>query len=311
MVMKSVAMATYNGEKYISEQMESILRQTVPVQEVCICDDGSSDRTVEIIRDFIKSNHLENTWKLFVNDKNIGYASNFIHAVEKTSGELVFFCDQDDIWISDRVERMEKIMEGNPDILLLGSEFQPFSESKNARKVPAWELKQMKHDASLERLEFTPKNVFIGCQGCTMCVRRELLNRSLPYWFEGWAYDEFVWKTALCLDGLYVYHANTLERRLHEANTSLNKMHTLSVRIKFLEDLYRSHTATRRFLTEQNGSASAIQLLKKNEKAVQLRIDLLKNKHFRNTVPLALHYRECYHKKRAIPVEFVMAVKGK
>ena len=106
----SVAMATYNGAQYIEEQLESIRIQTMPVDEVRICDDGSSDDTVEVICHYIREHGLESSWSVEVNRENLGYASNFMKAVGLTNGDYVFFCDQDDIWIADRAERMIGLM---------------------------------------------------------------------------------------------------------------------------------------------------------------------------------------------------------
>ena len=73
----SVCMCTYNGEKYILPQLESIHAQTVAPDEVIICDDNSTDQTVSIIRDFIKEHGLEDTWSLHCNEENKGYPGNF------------------------------------------------------------------------------------------------------------------------------------------------------------------------------------------------------------------------------------------
>ena len=99
----SVAIATYNGAEYVEEQLESIRTQSRPVDEVVICDDKSSDNTVEIVESFINKNNLGDSWRIEVNPENLGYASNFIGAARKTTGDLIFFCDQDDIWLPDRV----------------------------------------------------------------------------------------------------------------------------------------------------------------------------------------------------------------
>lgn len=307
---KSVAMATYNGEAFIIEQLESIRTQTEPVDEVRICDDQSKDATVPIVQQYIEEHHLAPNWSITVNEKNLGYASNFMKAVSLTDGDIVFFCDQDDIWISDRVEKMTKLMEENPQIQLLGSEFEPFTDGENSHEVPEWELKMMRNDGSLEHKSFEPANIFIGCQGCTMCIRRSLLKVALPYWYEGWAHDEFVWKTALCMDGLFMYHANTLKRRLHASNASLNKMHTLEPRLKYLTDLLASHEATLKFASSLALSKGQMKLLERNIKATRLRINLLEKKAIWNTIPLVLRYRDCYHKRRAILTEMYVAIKG-
>lgn len=306
----SVAMATYNGARYVEEQLESIRIQTAPVDEVRICDDCSSDRTVEVVQAYIREHGLEGSWSIEANSRNLGYASNFMKAVGQTTGEYVFFCDQDDIWIEDRVERMIGLMEQHADMLLLGSEFESFVSSKDAPSVPGWEQKMMRHDESLEKMTYNPANIFIGCQGCTMCMRRELLDRAMPYWYTGWAHDEFAWKLALCMDGLYMYHSYTLKRRLHSNNVTMHKVRNISKRLKYLTDLQDSHMATLKYARENDLTQSQIALLEKNIRATRLRIELLQNKKLWNIVPLTLGYRECYHKCRAIPVELMMAVKN-
>lgn len=306
----SVAMATYNGEKYVIEQLNSILSQSLKVDEVIICDDRSDDNTVTVINEFIQKNNLSLTWKLFVNEENLGYADNFMNALDKTSGDYIMFCDQDDIWIENRVENMIHIMESNEEIMLLGSEFEPFGNFSNNGEIPKWELAKFKNDNSLEKINYEPKNIFIGCQGCTMCVRRDFYTKVKKYRYSKWAHDEFVWKMALCMDGLYFYHAKTLKRRVHDSNVSLGKMRDLNKRIKFVEDLKHSHEQTLIFAEQINLNDKKLKILKKNIKASQLRIDLLRKKRLLNVFPLVLCYADCYHKKRAIPVEFLMAIRG-
>ncbi|WP_305209499.1 glycosyltransferase, partial [Dubosiella newyorkensis] len=101
--MISVAMATYNGENYISEQIDSIINQTRKVDEIVIVDDHSTDQTVPILL-HLQKDHPEWNIKIHVSTKNVGYKTNFKNAIELTSGDLVFLCDQDDIWHKDKVE---------------------------------------------------------------------------------------------------------------------------------------------------------------------------------------------------------------
>ena len=189
----SVAMATYNGEKYIVDQLESIRTQTHAVDEVIICDDCSTDETVEVVKRFILEHKLEDRWQIEVNQHNLGYASNFISALQKTTGDYIFFCDQDDIWVPDRVEVMTGLMEENTEICLLCSEFESFEESEDALSVPAWEKKQFKRDNSLEHLEFNPHLLFIDYQGCSMCMRGQFWEQVKTWRYNGWADDEVLW----------------------------------------------------------------------------------------------------------------------
>lgn len=113
--MISVCMGTYNGEKYISQQLESIFRQTAAPDEVVLCDDGSTDGTVEVIRSFVEKHGLEGKWKLFLNEKNKGYPENFYYAMSLCTGDIVFLADQDDIWDIHKVENMCGVLEKHPE----------------------------------------------------------------------------------------------------------------------------------------------------------------------------------------------------
>lgn len=95
-------MCTYNGAKYIREQLDSIINQTYPIFEIIIQDDCSTDATVEIIREYAESNK---TIKLFVNEKQKGVTLNFITALQRASGDLIAISDQDDIWNLEKIEK--------------------------------------------------------------------------------------------------------------------------------------------------------------------------------------------------------------
>lgn len=86
----SVVISTYNGEKYILEQLDSIRTQTLTVDEVLIFDDRSHDNTVELCRDFINKFNLEN-WKVLNNEKNKGFVKNFIDGLYETTGDIIFW----------------------------------------------------------------------------------------------------------------------------------------------------------------------------------------------------------------------------
>lgn len=305
----SVLMATYNGEKYLLEQLDSIKNQNYEVGEVLIQDDCSTDSTVKLIRKYIEDNELASSWHLERNEVNLGYANNFMKLSHKSTGDYLFFCDQDDIWESNKIETMVEIMESNTHIQLLGSEYTPFYCSKDAPTISKHLLKQQKEDYSLEHITLDHKSIFIGCEGCTMCVRKSFLDSILPYWFSGWAHDEFVWKMALCQNGCYILHHSTLKRRLHANNVSKQKMRDLEKRIVFLENLKKSHNGMLTYAKKINMNISSIALIEKNIESVGLRIELLKNKKVSNTFRLMIFYRNNYHSRKSIPVELMMALK--
>ena len=99
--MISIAMTTYNGAKYIEEQLLSILNQTMFVDDLVICDDNSTDATSDIINDIIDRYTLSDRVRFFRNNSNLGYVENFRKAIGLTTGDYIFLADQDDIWDKD------------------------------------------------------------------------------------------------------------------------------------------------------------------------------------------------------------------
>ena len=104
--MVSVCIATYNGEKYLRQQIESILPQLSKEDEIVISDDCSTDRTVEILKVF-KDERI----KIFVNESNLGVVENFENAIKQSIGEYVFLSDQDDVWKPNKVETIKQLLQ--------------------------------------------------------------------------------------------------------------------------------------------------------------------------------------------------------
>jgi len=110
-MLVSVVLATYNGEKYITEQINSILTQSLKPGEVIIRDDGSSDDTINIIRSI--AGHSEIPFKIVEGRHNLGYAQNFIEAIKISSGKYIFLSDQDDIWFNEKISTVIKAFESD------------------------------------------------------------------------------------------------------------------------------------------------------------------------------------------------------
>ena len=101
--MISVAMATYNGEKFIREQLDSILAQTITDWELIVCDDVSTDSTIAILEEYANK---DGRIQIHKNKVNLGFKRNFEKAISLCSGDYIALCDQDDIWKHDKVEKM-------------------------------------------------------------------------------------------------------------------------------------------------------------------------------------------------------------
>lgn len=102
----SVVMCTYNGEKYIREQIDSIIAQTYPIYELIIQDDGSTDATISIIEEYMYINNTSTKIYLYKNEKRLGYNKNFMTAILKATGDYIACCDQDDIWVENKISRL-------------------------------------------------------------------------------------------------------------------------------------------------------------------------------------------------------------
>lgn len=114
----SVAMATYNGENYLREQLSSILSQTYSNLEIIITDDASTDGTLAILRDFQEKN---NSIKILSNPINLGINSSFERSIKNSRGEFIAMSDQDDIWETDKIESLMNAIE-NEDAIFSDSE---------------------------------------------------------------------------------------------------------------------------------------------------------------------------------------------
>lgn len=107
-----VVLCTYNGEKYLQQQLESILAQTRLPEEILILDDCSTDRTVEIINSIACNNPQI---RLIKNSSNLGFIKNFEQGIALCEKDFIALCDQDDIWLPEKMERLASELETHPD----------------------------------------------------------------------------------------------------------------------------------------------------------------------------------------------------
>lgn len=113
----SIAMATYNGAKYLQEQLDSFAIQTRLPDELIVCDDGSEDETIAIVQEF--SQRAPFAVRLIKNPKNLGYIKNFEKTLSLCTGDLIFFSDQDDVWFPEKVQYIERAFQEEDGRLLV------------------------------------------------------------------------------------------------------------------------------------------------------------------------------------------------
>jgi glycosyltransferase involved in cell wall biosynthesis len=109
----SVAMCTYNGTRFLPEQLESIAVQTRLPDDLVVCDDGSADESPEIVRNFAKK--VPFPVRLELNEKNLGSTKNFEKAISLCQGDLICLADQDDVWKPQKIAVLETVLEEHPE----------------------------------------------------------------------------------------------------------------------------------------------------------------------------------------------------
>ncbi len=216
----SIALTTYNGSKYIVELLESLKTQTQKPDEVIIVDDVSTDDTVEKVKSYIANNNFVN-WKLIQNESNLGWKKNFRKAIKLCSGDVIFFCDQDDIWHHNKIEMMSKAFEDNPKIHVLISNYvlltQENTHNKGQKGIE-------KNDGTIEQIQGWKKIGSISRPGCVQAFTRNIAEIMNKYDDEKCAHDHVVYNLGLVTNSLYILNKQLIDYRRHTDNASTYKI---------------------------------------------------------------------------------------
>lgn len=155
----SIVMCTFNGQQYLAEQIDSLLKQTYPVHEIIIQDDGSTDGTMSLLQDYAAAHPVI---KLFNNDGEHGVNNNFFSALRRASGDYIAICDQDDIWEPAKVEKQVAAIGDN---LLCTCRSKPFSDDGSP----------VNYDSRTPNYSL-PRMLYTSIAGHTMLLNRRLLD---------------------------------------------------------------------------------------------------------------------------------------
>ena len=177
----SVALCTYNGEKFLKQQIDSILEQTKQVDEIVVCDDGSKDSTLQILEDY--RNRYPNLFRIYSNENNLGSIKNFEKAIGLCTYEIIFLSDQDDIWLPEKVAEYCEYFQNHPEIEVLASNgFGIDEEGKVLDVFTLWDIivEQKKMDPQFSYFEILN---FVGnfATGASMAFRKEFIAECFPF----------------------------------------------------------------------------------------------------------------------------------
>ncbi|MCC5797763.1 MAG: glycosyltransferase [Methylophaga sp.] len=163
----SISMATFNGEKYVVEQIKSFLSQTRLPDEIIISDDCSSDETISVITNALQNSGIDLIVKN--NPHPLGYAQNFNQALEMATGKIVFLSDQDDFWMPEKIEKIAKVFEDNYSIALVIHDLEYCDQ----------DLKRLGHTKIKRLAKFTNFRKY-HVTGMATAIRRDFLALCLP-----------------------------------------------------------------------------------------------------------------------------------
>lgn len=166
--MISVCMASYNGGKYIREQLESILSQLLSDVEIVIADDGSTDDTLQVVESL-----NEPRIRMLPAEKHLGVIYNYERALQASKGEIIFLADQDDVWLPGKVEKVLAALNG-ADLVTHDAWMLRPSESSWTRSGKLNDIRAYKSGVVANWW----KNSFTGC---CMAFRRNVLDKALPF----------------------------------------------------------------------------------------------------------------------------------
>lgn len=175
----SVALCTYNGDKFLETQLKSIIAQTKPVDEIIICDDGSTDETINIIAEF--KNKYPTTISLYKNDVPLRVIKNFEKAISLCNGDIIFLSDQDDIWKNNKVERVTDYFQNNPGYLGVFTDAELIDDSENTLNTTMWDILCFKEFAK-DKMNIFKYLVFHGnvVTGACLAIKKEAKSLILP-----------------------------------------------------------------------------------------------------------------------------------
>ncbi len=297
----SVLISTYNGEQFIRGQLASLLGQTVQPDEVLIVDDCSTDSTYAKTQAFLQRNSLDG-WKLSRNERNRGFRANFRALAEAATGDLIFFCDQDDVWGERKIESCMDFMAEHPEVNLVCTDYiVGSSRPDTASFTPA----ARREGWNFERVHPHRGKPYIWL-GCAMAVRGSFIREILPYWDEGWAHDECVWCMAEATDSCTILYETHFWHRVHGGNATGRAIHDRERRAALAGEKAEGYAATVRFCRDHGIGGEALELFSGKAGCERARAEFLGNPSPVKAV-LLLRHLGYYLEVRSYPVDLAIA----
>lgn len=206
----SIVLCTFNGGQYIVEQLASLKKQTYSNIEIIISDNGSTDNTVALIEKWC----AEDPRFVFYQNPEKGLNKNFFTALKKATGKYILFCDQDDIWFADKVEKLVSFHETHPAASMVYCLSQPFTN------IPPKTVAPLSNFSYLQGSDIRKTLLKCYTLGHNMCLLKSIVEKIPVPIDETIAYDWWITVSAMCLGEVKCLPITLTFWRQHENNTT-------------------------------------------------------------------------------------------
>ncbi|HEY1686690.1 MAG TPA: glycosyltransferase family 2 protein [Tepidisphaeraceae bacterium] len=226
----SVACCTFNGERYVRQQLESIVGQTRRPDEIVICDDGSQDATGKFIEEFAQTSLVP--VRRQINPSRLGVTKNFEKAISLATGEIIFLSDQDDIWHAEKLAQMLKSLR---EAAMVFSNGQVVNEDHQPAGYTLWDSMwfdrtEQERMRSGDALPILLRHAVAA--GATMAFSAAFRSLILPIPDLPHCHDIWIALLLACAAQIYPLDENLIDYRLHGANEVGLKKHGLMSQIR-------------------------------------------------------------------------------
>ncbi|NBC56698.1 MAG: glycosyltransferase [Bacteroidetes bacterium] len=230
MPLVSIVLCTFNGEKFIKEQIESILSQTYTNFELIICDDNSTDSTAYILEGYAQK---DDRIKLLMNNKKLGYIKNFEKGIAQTRGEYIALSDQDDIWNNDKILKLQTNIKDNcliySDSLIVNRHLKPLGKKMSTKKNMI---------STDNVLSFCLEN---SVSGHALMFKKSLLNNLFPFPPQV-PHDWWISFNAALIGKVKYLDETLVQYRIHNNNALVRNLNRKSKFNKIEKKQIRIHT---------------------------------------------------------------------
>jgi glycosyltransferase involved in cell wall biosynthesis len=214
----SVALCTYNGARYLQDQLDSLARQTRLPDELVVCDDGSSDQTIPLLREFAA--HAPFAMHIEQNAANLGSTKNFEKAIRLCSGDIIALCDQDDVWFPEKLAQFENALQSNPEAGLVFSDAELVDQDLRSLHKTMWQT--LKLNSKRQRQLQTPAafSALLGrnyVTGAAMAFRASYRDQMFPI-SAAWVHDRWIATNIAARAPLLLLPYPLIQYRQHDKN---------------------------------------------------------------------------------------------